>query len=115
MVTFSGLPLHLHSTTPAWRLASNAFKHVRNAGRMTRATLLNRLAKIDPERLHVAVGVDERIHRFREVSGVPAIEAAAAELNMRLAARGARTRCLPLRVAIACCCSGDGALHRCTA
>ena len=78
--------------------------------------MLNRPARIDPERLHVAVGANERFHRFREVSGVSAIEAAAAELNMRLAARGARTRCLPLRVVIALCCSsGNGALHRCTA
>ena len=38
LVTFSGLPLRLHSTTPAWCLASNASKHVRNAGRMTGAT-----------------------------------------------------------------------------
>ena len=50
---------------------------------------LNKLGITASERLHVAVGVDERFQRFREVSGVPAIEAAAAELNRRLAARGA--------------------------
>ena len=49
---------------------------------------LNKLDNTASEQLHVAVGVDERFHRFREVSGVPAIEAAAAELNRRLAARG---------------------------
>ena len=41
------------------------------------------------EELHIAMGVRERYHRFREVSGVPAIEAAAKKLNARLAARGA--------------------------
>ena len=50
---------------------------------------LNKLYDIADEQLHVALGVDERFHRFREVSGVPAIEAAKAELNARLAARGA--------------------------
>ena len=61
---------------------------------------LNKLGYIASERLHVAVGVDERLHRFREVSGVPAIEAAAAELNRRLAARGVplpQTSCCVLR------------------
>ena len=41
------------------------------------------------EELHHAVGVKERFQRFREVSGVPAIETAAKKLNARLAARGA--------------------------
>ena len=41
------------------------------------------------EELHVFAGVDERFHRFREVSGVPVIEAAEADLNAQLAARGA--------------------------
>ena len=41
------------------------------------------------EELHAYVGVSERFQRFREVSGVPAIEAALAELNERLSARGA--------------------------
>ena len=41
------------------------------------------------EDLHKVVGVEERLHRFREVSGVPAIEAAKSQLNARLAARGA--------------------------
>ena len=50
---------------------------------------LNHYGMVATEELHVALGVKERFHRFREVSGVPAIEAAAAELNMRLAARGA--------------------------
>ena len=50
---------------------------------------LFQLYDIATEQLHVAVSVHERFHRFREVSGVPAIEAAVAELNARLAARGA--------------------------
>ena len=50
---------------------------------------LYQLYDIAPEQLHVAVSVHERFHRFKEVSGVPAIEAAVAELNARLAARGA--------------------------
>ena len=39
--------------------------------------------------MHRVLGVQERFHRFKEVSGVPIIEAAADELNARLAARGA--------------------------
>ena len=44
------------------------------------------------EDLHTVVGVGERFHRFREVSGVVIIEAATAQLNARLAARGALRR-----------------------
>ena len=61
---------------------------------------LNKLGNTACERLHIAVGVDERFHRFREVSGVLAIEAAIAELNRRLAARGVpllQTSCCVLR------------------
>ena len=49
---------------------------------------MNSLDYKDSEELHVFTGVNERFHRFREVSGVPAIEAAEAELNARLAAGG---------------------------
>ena len=41
------------------------------------------------DELQGLVGADERFHRFREVSGVPAIEAALVQLNEGLAARGA--------------------------
>ena len=44
------------------------------------------------EDLHTVVGAGERFHRFREVSGVAIIEAATAQLNARLAARGALRR-----------------------
>ena len=50
---------------------------------------LNKLVLLAVDDLHKHVGVTERFQRFREVSGVPAIEAATAELNRRLAARGA--------------------------
>ena len=57
-------------------------------------TNMNNVFLMDSEVLHVHFGAKERFQRFREVSGVPAIEAAAAELNARLAARGA-PRTLP--------------------
>ena len=44
------------------------------------------------EALHTHIGVEERFHRFREVSGVPDIEEAIAQLNARLAARGVPSR-----------------------
>ena len=50
---------------------------------------LGQLSVCATEQLHDILNLKERFHRFREVSGVPAIEAAAAELNARLAARGA--------------------------
>ena len=50
---------------------------------------LSQLSDSTTDELHVVFDLKERFHRFREVTGVPAIEAAAAELNARLAARGA--------------------------
>ena len=50
---------------------------------------LNKLNRVPTDDLHTVLGVGERFHRFREVSGVPATEAALAQLNERLATRGA--------------------------
>ena len=49
---------------------------------------LDQLSAVGCDKLQGLVGADERFHRFREVSGVPAIEAALTELNERLIARG---------------------------
>ena len=51
---------------------------------------LGQLSESTTDELHVAFDLKERFHRFREVTGVPAIEAAAVQLNARLAARGAQ-------------------------
>ena len=49
------------------------------------------------------LGVGERFHRFREVSGVPATEAALAQLNERLAARGAHPSLASAKVSKLAC------------